>query len=680
VTSRNPNYPGGGGGDGGPPGRTNTRSMQPGAPGRGGPAQQGAGLDVMSQNQGENVRKVHARELAANVVVALFRLVKLSTLHSLDNQAMIRQVEETVRLVAEYGQRTDHNVSILFAHGSVFVGGQLLRANRGVYEGALELGEILNRVGAAEIGIRREAQPNDFYAFASTLADALRKPKPPKIDRPAPNIRLRGLAASALLRENIASERVDPNLQVARMYASAVVIMRRFFEDLRRGKYDLPQRVKRVAQRLVDLSMGETPAFLGVTAARNQNYDEAGRAVNTAILSLAMTRQIAPDMVQLARVAMASLLYDCARPRIAGVVGVGGPAIIPNFSEQQELEAPAGTAVVLTALGRINEPSVMRTVISYEAHWQRRANRLGPPYRGLRAPSLQARIVHVARSFNDMLTPAPGQTPPSADEAICKLEQECTDPADRTVLRLLIGALGIFTTGTIVQINTGETGIVVQTPSHPALYSQPRVRLVLDQNHGWIQPPLELDLGHQRRRPGETPRHIKEVVATADDPAGAQLRQYAAGPVQQLSGVRMQTGIAPGMAPAPFPGNAQAYQQQQDPPSYQTNPPSNQTNPPSYPQSPPSYQINPPSSQVGPPSYQVTPPSFQQQVPQYAQQQPQYPQPQPQYAQQQPQYQQQPQPQQQPYAQAPATPQPLCSSGCQLFVCLRHWRPFNSLP
>ena len=38
-------------------------------------------------------------------------------------------------------------------------------------------------------------------------------------------------------------------------------------------------RARAFAQRLGDLSMGETPAFLGVTAARNQNHDEAGRAV-----------------------------------------------------------------------------------------------------------------------------------------------------------------------------------------------------------------------------------------------------------------------------------------------------------------------------------------------------------------------------------------------------------------
>jgi curved DNA-binding protein CbpA len=559
------------------------------------------GLDVLTRNAGENVRKVHARELAGNVVTALFRLVKLSTLHSLDNQAMVRQIEETVQLVAEYGQRTEHNVSILFAHGSVFVGGQLLRANRGVYEGALELGEILAKVGAAEIGVRREAQASDFYAFASVLADALRKPKPPKIERPSPNIRLRELAASAMLREELLSERVDPNVQVARIYASAVVIMRRFFEDLRRGKYDLPQRVKRVAQRLVDLSMGETPAFLGVTAARNQNYDEAGRAVNTAILALAMTRQVTTDMVQLSRLAMAALLYDCAHARSAGVVGMPPGGIIPQLSEQQENEAAAGTAVVLTALGRINEPSVMRTVISYEAHWERRRGRLGPVYRGLRPPSLQARIVNIARAFNDALTPAPGQTPPTADEAIAKLEQEATDAADRTVIRLLIGALGIFTTGTIVKLNTGETGIVVQTPAHPSLYSQPRVRLVLDARGGWLQPPAELDLAHQKKRPGEPARHIMEVVATSDDPVGAQMRAYAAGPAA-TSGVRMHG------SPSYHPPSSQ-----REPPSNQYNPPSHQQSSPSYQQSSPSYQQSSPShQQQSAPSYQVTPPSYQQ--------------------------------------------------------------------
>jgi curved DNA-binding protein CbpA len=509
------------------------------------------GLDVLTQNTGEAARRVHARDLAVQIVTAVFRLVKLATLHSIDNQAMVRQVDETVTLVNDYGQRAERNVSILFAHGSVFVGGQLLRANRTVYEGALELGEILKKVGAVEIGIMRDVRAQDLYDLAGVLAEALRSPKPKRVERPSPRIRLRGINAAALGREGLVDQRLDPAAQVARTYASAIVIMRRFFEELRRGRYDLSQRVKRVAQRLVDLSSGETPAFLGVTAARNANHDQAGRAVNTAILSLSMARQVTTDAVLLARIAMAALLYDAARARIAGVAGPNGPVLIPQLSEQQENESPAGTAAVLTALGRVNEPSVMRTVMTYEAHWVQRRAGLGPLYRGLRQASLQARIIAVARAFNDMLTPAPGATPTSADEAIAKLELGATEPADRTALRLLVGALGVFPTGTLVELSTGEVAVVVQTPANPALYSQPRVRVVLDERGGAVARPIEIDLAQQRRRSGEPSRNIQRVVATSDDASAASLRALASGPVAShetsspgmiASGIRTQGG------------------------------------------------------------------------------------------------------------------------------------------
>lgn len=523
-----------------------------------GPQQKAGGLDVFTQNSGEMARRLHARDLAANLVTAIFRVVKLSTLHAIDNQAMVRQVDDTVAIVNDYCQHTEHNVSVLFAHGSVFVGGLLLRANRAVYEGALELGEILEKVGAAEIGIQRDVCPSDFFDLATALAEALRSAKPKRLDRPSPRIRLRGLNATVLGREGTVEQRLAPAAQVARTYATAVVIMRRFFEGLRRGKYELPQRVKRVAQRLVDLSAGETPAFLGVTAARNANHDEAGRAINTAILSLSMTRQITADPVMLSRVAMAALLYDAARPRLAGVVGQDPEAVMPQLSEQQENDSPAGTAVVLTALGRINEPSVMRTVIAYEAHWVKRRASLGALYRGLRQPSMQARIIAVARAFNDRLTPAPGVTPPSADEAVACLEKEAAEPADRTALRLLVGALGLFPTGTLVELSTGEMAVVVATPVHPSLYSQPRVRVVLDAAGGALPRPIEIDLAQQRLRAGDSPRHIRRVAATSDDAAAASLRAQASGPIASVEpstkGVQGASGIrAHGAAPPTMP-------------------------------------------------------------------------------------------------------------------------------
>ncbi|WP_437677995.1 DnaJ domain-containing protein [Sorangium sp. So ce131] len=506
-------------------------------------------VDVISQNLSENVRREQARDLAASVVQALFRLVKLSTLHSIDNQAMVRQVEETVALVQDFGQRSGHNVSILFARGSVFVSGQLLKANRAVYEGALELGEILGRCGYSEIGVTKDVRASDLYALASALAEALRSSKPALADRPAPRVRLRAVDEGVLRREVAVDREGDETSAIVRTYATAIVILRRFYEDLRRGRYALRQGVKRITQRLVDLSANETPAFLGVTALRNQNHDDAGRAVNTAILSLAMARQITGDVVLLQRLSMAALLFDIARPRLTGVAKRGGGGLVPQLSEQQDADVPAGTAVVLTALGLVNEPSVMRTVVAYEAHWVRRQPALGPVYRGLRQPTLQARILATARAFNDLLTAAPGEAPLSADEAIAKLEQEATDPADRTVLRLLVGALGIFPTGTLVELSTGEVALVVQTPAHPAFYSQPRVRLVLDASGGPIGRALEVDLA-ERPRAGEPARHIRRIVATSDDPAAASMRAHAA--VQEAPQVSLRAPAVPSVESPPL--------------------------------------------------------------------------------------------------------------------------------
>src|SRR5262249_49249317 len=151
-----------------------------------------------------------------------------------------------VAAVAEYGARTGSNVSILFTHGSIFVSGQLLKAPRIVYEGATELGAVLLRCGFAEISIAKDAGRLDIQTFANVIAEATRGARPQNLERPTPRIRLRA-ASDATLARGMTVERLTPEQAIVRTYASAIVIMRRFYESLARGQYHLPQRVKRIA-------------------------------------------------------------------------------------------------------------------------------------------------------------------------------------------------------------------------------------------------------------------------------------------------------------------------------------------------------------------------------------------------------------------------------------------------
>jgi len=154
-----------------------------------------------------------------------------------------------------------------------------------------------------------------------------------------------------------------------------------------------------------------------VTEVRNANHDEAGRAVNAAILSVSMARELTAGPQLLLQIAMAAMMLDVARPRAASSSGMTSAPILSRLSEQAEDSLASGTAVVLTMLSRMNEATISRTVMTYEAQWLRRSASVGPRIRRLGCDPAGADRDHGA-SYNDLLTPdqawrRPRQTSPS---------------------------------------------------------------------------------------------------------------------------------------------------------------------------------------------------------------------------------------------------------------------------
>lgn len=522
-------------------------------------------LDIVTNDAGELVRRELTRDLGAGVVVSIYRLAKLAQLHNLTNQAFLQQLDQTHAIIGDYCLRSGANVNILFAQRAVFVAGQLLKGSRAVYENAQELGEILDWLGGSDLTISRDVTRDEILKFAEGISTGLRSERG-TFQSPTPRIRLRPVAEAARLR-GLEIEDLDQDQKTVRMYASAVVIMRRFFEDLLESKYILPRRIKRVAQSLVDLSEGATPAFLGVTEARNANHDEAGRAVNTAILAVTIAREITQDRVTLAQIAMAGMMHDVARPRAlaignAAAQAAGFTMTVSTLSEEQEDRLASGAAAVLTALGRVNEPSMTRTVVAFEALWMRRQQWLGVLYGGARPPTMHARIVRIARRYNDLLTPEPGLPPPTPDFAVATLSEELTDAQDKTVLRMLAAALGLLPTGTLVQLSTGEVGEV--TRGAVSQDDKPALRLVMDKNGGVLPSPIEIDLAQPR--PGDPPRAVARVINVDNWKKGLERFQRpgtGSDAPPPSSGPRSAVSPPPQVAPPPPPPPSPAYSQPQ---------------------------------------------------------------------------------------------------------------------
>ncbi len=472
---------------------------------------------------GTGAREVTEDDLAANVVLAIHRLTKSATLYDGENQAVVRQLESSRAAIHEYGHRTRINPKIFFTDKSVFVGGRLLRAGRSVYGAALELGAVLRKHGIDEMAIAHDVSVDDLRRFQAAIRDAQQGSgaSPAKVDYE--RIRLRRGQPPGRRKENLPPEEL-----IIRTYATATIVMRRFLEALQQGDYRLPIGVRRVAQQLAELSSGQSSAFLGTTAIYNAKHEHAGRAVNSALVALAMARQLSDDKRMLARVATAALMFDVGVARVAGVVSaddVRAGRMLPRLIEDQLEELPASGAATMWAIGGFGDTALQNTVLVYEALSMAFRQHVPVPYDGLHQPSLGARIVATSRQFNELLSHP--DSPRNADEAVSELVRAAQDELDRMLVRLLASALSLFTTGSIVHLSNGEVAKVVRTHDNPLLFAMPVVQEVL--SSGKPAKPIDLSLEE-----GPNARRVTALVELgsgglrsreSDEPEAVEIRE-----------------------------------------------------------------------------------------------------------------------------------------------------------
>lgn len=449
------------------------------------------------------------RDKGAEVVLSAFRLVKVAMVHSMDNQAVEQTVEATGATLRSFGAAIGGTVSITFVDDTVFVCGELLRASRGMYESAIELGKLLARGGVSELSFAVDVGADGLKAFAGALAHAVRDPsrRTTLLGTKFPGVIVR--KTDPILDRSDDEMYKKPAEKVVRLYASALAVMRRFFDAVAVGSTMLPLRVKRLAQSISTISEAGRPAMVGMLTLANAHRDDAGRAVQAALLAVVITRQITNDRVQLSRMAMAALLADAGRVRLAGITG--RDRLVP-LADDIDMEVPAATSTAGIATAGVNMASAERAVLMHEATWIERSDVLGRPYGGTLPTLVQTQILHVVRALLDRVAPRDASRPKSPLDAMAEVAKLLTvDPA---VMRLAVRALGVIPTGTVVELDSGEWAVVVGRSADADALDRPRVRVVTDPSGRALEPAIERDLGVTRDAKGARIVRILDAAAS----------------------------------------------------------------------------------------------------------------------------------------------------------------------
>lgn len=427
---------------------------------------------------------------SADALMAFYRFAKITLVHALDNEAVADTLADSVEILREFSNIAGGKITFTFVADTIFVCGELLKAPRGTYEQAAELGLLLGRCGVSEVSLAAEFTADDLLQFAVPFVAGVTKPQHRGSLLKAKVNHMKFRAVDTSLQRKDDDHDLPTRERILRLYASALVVMRQFFDAVAEGRAPMPHRVKRIAQRLVSLSEANEPALLGMTTMANAHRDDAGRALQSAILAVQLGRQITTDRLILSRLAMAALMADVGRARVLGPEG--RDRLVPLTPEQDE-KVPSTTSSICIANGGVNASTAMRTVVTFETTWLERQELLGPPYRKRLTTLVQSRILQLVRALLDQLAPRDTSRPKSPlDSLHAVLDETWVDPVMR---RILVAAIGLVPTGTIIEFETGEWGVVIGPSADPHAVNRPKVRLVTDKGGRTLDPPKEVDLG-----------------------------------------------------------------------------------------------------------------------------------------------------------------------------------------
>ena len=114
------------------------------------------------------------------------------------------------------------------------------------------------------------------------------------------------------------------------------------------------------------------------------------------------------------------------------------------------------------------------------------------PFFQVGSPACQSRMcgLNVCNGTCGFLATVPSKSPLDALQAVA-----ATPGIDPVLLRLLLNAVGIIPTGSVIEFETGEWGVVMGASKTPGAFDRPIVRLVTDRKGRVLNPPREIDLG-----------------------------------------------------------------------------------------------------------------------------------------------------------------------------------------
>jgi HD-GYP domain-containing protein (c-di-GMP phosphodiesterase class II) len=259
----------------------------------------------------------------------------------------------------------------------------------------------------------------------------------------------------------------------AATFGDAQRVVGNIFDNLRRGgSLDVPN-LQTVVGSMVDSVFRNRDAMGWLARMKSADDYLYNHSLAASVWALTFGRHLGLDRDTLSAIGTGAMLLDVGKTRLP-------PELLkkpgkPSAEEWQLIRQHVGQGLELLA----GTPGLDQRALTMVATHHERFDGSGYPdtLKGDDIPLL-GRIAGIVDSYDAMIADRCYAQPRSAYEAVRELKQLGGTAFSGQMVELFIQAVGVFPTGTLVELNTGEVGVVIGQNRFRRL--RPEVMLILD--------------------------------------------------------------------------------------------------------------------------------------------------------------------------------------------------------
>ncbi|GKS65555.1 HD family phosphohydrolase [Nitrospira sp.] len=296
------------------------------------------------------------------------------------------------------------------------------------------------------------------------------------------------------------------------IYQAAKTIVQNAMHDTRLGRAINMDEVNRVVSDMTDSVLRNPDALTSLS--RLKQFDEYTfyHSVNTSVLAMSLGRNLEFDRTMLHQIGVGTLLHDIGKTKVPPEILNKPGRFEPHEMEIMKQHVLRGVEVLstTTCLG----DSYLRPALEHHE----RVDGTGYPHRRVRSELSQFGLMAAVVDIYDAITSDrcyhKGRGAHEALQFLYRLALE--GHLDATLVQRFILVVGVYPVGSVVELNTGEVGVVKQIHHHVPL--TPVVLIVKSAGNTLLSTPHELDLVAQIETPHRKITAILDSKQAGIDP------------------------------------------------------------------------------------------------------------------------------------------------------------------